>query len=76
MKGDIKIKIIGPVGCGKSTVGQIILKALFEAGLTPEFTSQEPQQLLVEQQHQKKRLKNIKKNSITVEEIITREIAL
>lgn len=72
MKGDIKIKIVGPVGCGKSTVGQIILKALYEAGLEPKFTSEEPQQLLVEEKDQKKRLKAIKKNSITVEEIVTR----
>lgn len=75
MKGDITIKIVGPVGCGKSTVGQIILEALFKAGLgdNVKFKSDEPQQLLMEEKHQKKRLKKIKKNKIIVEEIMTRD---
>lgn len=72
MKGDIRIKIVGPVGCGKSTVGQIITEALVKAGITPDLVMQEPNQFFMDEKDQKKRIKETKKNKVTIEEIAIR----
>lgn len=73
MKGDIKIRISGPVGCGKSTVAQVIIKALYEAGLTElDYTSPEPQQIIQEEEFQTKRIKAVRNNKITIEELTLR----